>query len=115
MNKKIAVITDNDGKQYRIDEALAFNNAHGLQHIYMADDVERWTWEDCIYELNKAKLDNLIEVQPGAKYLFHEQDYGPVLGKMLNNKVDTAYLMLTSEEDFKAPKYVEEAITWISG
>ena len=112
--KKIAVITDNDGNQNRVDEASIFNNAHTLQHIYMADDVERWTWEDCIYELNKVKLDKLIKVQPGAKYLFHEKDYGPVLGKMLNNKVDVAYQMLTSGEVFAAPQHVKDAITWIS-
>ena len=114
-NKKIAVITDNDGKQNRIDEASTFNNTHTLQHIYMADDIKRWTWEDCIYELNKETLDKLIEVQPEAKYLFHEKNFGPVLGKMLNNKVDAAYLMLTSGENFTAPQYVKDAITWISG
>ena len=114
-NKKIAVITDNDGKQNRIDDASAFNTDHTLQHIYMAEDVKRWTWEVCIYELNKMKLDNLIEVQPGVKYKFHEKDYGPVLGKMLNNKVDVAYLMLTSGVDFAAPQYVKDAIAWIRG
>lgn len=114
-SKKIAVITDNDGKQNRIDEASTFNNAHVMQHIYMAYDVKRWTWEDCIYEMNKVKLDMLIEVKPGAKYLFHEKDYGPVLGKMLNNKVEVAYSMLTSGEEFVVPQYVKDAITWISG
>ena len=81
----------------------------------MADDIKRWTWEDCIYELNKETLDKLIKVRPGAKYLFHDVDYGPVLGKMLNNKVDVAYLMLTSGETFAAPQYVKDALTWISG
>lgn len=113
-NKKIAVITDNDGKQNRIDNASTFNNAHSLQHIFMASEVKGWTWEACIYELNQAKLDTLIDVQPGAKYLFHEKEYCPVLGKMLNNKVDVAYSMLTSGEDFEPPQYVKDAITWIS-
>ena len=114
-SKKVAVITDNDGNQNRIDEASAFNNAHRLQHIYMAEEVERWTWEACIYELNQSKLDKLVEVKPGAKYLFHEKDYGPVLGKMLNNKADVAYSMLISGKDFSVPQYVKDAITWISG
>lgn len=113
-NKKIAVITDNDGKQNRIDDASTFNNAHSLQHIFMSCDVKGWTWEVCIFEMNQAKLGQLIEVQAGAKYLFHEKDYGPVLGKMLNNKVDVAYSMLTSGEDFEPPQYVKDAITWIS-
>ncbi len=113
-NKKIAVITDNDRKKNRIDDASIFNNVHSLQHIFMASDVKEWTWEVCIYELNQAKLEQLIEVKPGAKYLFHEKDYGPVLGRMLNNKVDVAYSMLTSSEDFEPPQYVKDAITWIS-
>ena len=113
-NKIIAVITDNDGKQNRIDDASAFNYEHCLQHIFMASDVKGWTWEACIYELNKAKLEQLIEVKAGAKYLFHEKDYGVFLGKMLNNKVDVAYLMLTSGEEFEAPQYLKDAIIWIS-
>ena len=38
----------------------------------------------------------------------------PIMGKMLNNKVDTAYQMLISEEDFVIPGYVEEAIEWLN-
>lgn len=114
-NKRIAVITDNDGKQKRIDEAAAYNHAHSFQHIFMAADIKEWTWEVCIYGLNLAELNRLIEVQEGAKYLFHEKDYGAVLGKMLNNKVDVAYSMLTSGKDFVAPQYVKDAITWIRG
>jgi len=113
-NKKIAVITDNDGKQYRIDESSIFNNAHSLQQIFMAEDVKGWTWEACIYELNQTKLDKLVAVQPGAKYSFHGKEYGPVLGKMLNNKVDVAYSILTNGEVFEAPQYVKDAIAWIN-
>lgn len=114
-NKRIAVITDNDGHQEKIDEATTFNSSHGLQHIFMAGDVKSWTWEVCVYESNQIRMDKLIKIQPGAKYLFHGRDYGPVLGNMLNNKVDIAYSMLMSGEEFVAPKYVKDAIAWISG
>lgn len=113
-SKKIAVITDNDGKQKRIEEASTFNASNNLQHVFMSSDVKGWTWEACIYELNRTELDKLVEIQPAAKYLFHEKDYGPVLGKMLNNKVDVAYSMLISGKTFTAPQYVKDAITWIS-
>ncbi|MCR5090809.1 MAG: AAA family ATPase [Oscillospiraceae bacterium] len=112
-NKKIAVITDNDKHQERIDEAAGFNATHSLQHIFTADNTAEWTWEVCMYEKNKSLLDELVEVEAGAKYLFHGEDYGVVLGKMLNNKVDVAYSMLMSGIDFTAPQYVEDAITWI--
>lgn len=112
-SKRIAVITDNDKRQERIDEAAAYNSEHSLQHIFMADSIAEWTWEVCAYEKNKPLLDKLIKVEAGAKYLFHGVDYGAVLGKMLNNKVDVAYSMLMSGIDFAAPQYVEDAITWI--
>lgn len=111
--KKIAVITDNDGKQNRIDEATAFNSATVLQHTFMGATIDEWTWEACIYNLNKTVLDGMIEVEAGADYLFHKKDYGKVLGKMLNNKVETAYKMLLSGTAFEIPQYVKDAIEWL--
>ena len=114
-NKKIVVITDNDGNQSKINKASTFNQSHDSQHIFMSNDINKgWTWEACVYEENKNTLDKLITVKPGANYLFHKIDYGPVLGKMLNDKVETAYLMLTCNESFEVPKYVKDAIEWIS-
>ena len=112
-SKRVAVITDNDKQQEKIDEASAFNAAHSLQHIFMASNTAEWTWEVCIYNENKPLLDELVKVEAGAKYLFHHEDCGAVLGKMLNNKVDVAYSMLMSGKVFSSPKYVEDAIKWI--
>ena len=55
----------------------------------------------------------MIEVQAKANYLFHDKDYGQVLGKMLNNKVESAYIMLLSGKDFVIPQYVKDAIEWL--
>lgn len=112
--KRIAVITDNDHEQTKIDDANEFNQHNEKQHVFMGATMEDWTWEACIYNCNKEKLHNMIQVQDGAEYLFHRTNYGQVLGKMLNNKVDTAYQMLISEEDFVIPRYVEEAIEWLN-
>ena len=114
-NKRVAVITDNDGKQNRIDEAIAFNQSNDLHHIYMGETTEEWTWEICVYNANKKVLDNMVAVQKGANYLFNDKDYGAVPGKMLNNKVDTAYQMLTSGIEFEVPQYIKDAIAWING
>ena len=112
-SKKISVLTDNDGKQDKITEAEDFNKGSTLQHIFMGTTTEDWTWEVCLYNLNKDVLDEVIEVQAGADYLFHKENYGKVLGKMLNNKVETAYKMLLSEKAFEVPKYIKDAITWL--
>lgn len=112
-DKQIAVVTDNDGKSHRITEANAFNRSNNFQHIFMGATVDDWTWEACIYNENKATLDGMITVQKGATYKFHDKDYGTVLGKMLNNKVDVAYQMLTSGKTFTVPQYIKDAIKWL--
>lgn len=112
-DKKIAVVTDNDEKAHRITEASSFNQANNLQHIFMGATVDEWTWEACIYKENKDVLDGMITVEAGAAYKFHDKDYGAVLGKMLNHKVDVAYQMLTSGKTFAVPQYIKDAIGWL--
>lgn len=117
-NKKTAVITDNDGKQNRIDEAKKFNleNIKDDQQIFIPENIDEFTWEVCIYNINDSILNKLIKVQKGAKYPYLNKvnDQEPVLGKMLNNKLESAYIMLTSGENFIAPKYIKDAIEWIN-
>lgn len=113
-NKKVSVITDNDKDPDKIAEANKYNNSHDSQHIFMDQTIEGWTWEVCFYRENKKTLDDLIEISPKAKYLFHEEDYGPVLGKMLNNKANSAYTMLMAKVEFIVPQYVKDAITWLN-
>jgi hypothetical protein len=112
-NKKIAVVTDNDEKAHRITEAVSFNQANDLQHIFMGATVVEWTWEACIYKENKTTLDGMIDIQSGAEYKFRGKIYEPVLGKMLNHKVDVAYQMLTSGKTFVVPQYIKDAIGWL--
>ena len=80
----------------------------------MDSNIENWTWEVCIYNNNKEKLDNMITIDNNSSYKFNGNDYGKVLGKMLNNKADTAYKMLLSEEKFEVPRYVKDAIEWLN-
>lgn len=112
--KRIAVITDNDKKTSNITKADEFNRNNELQHIFMGATIEDWTWEICVYNVNKAALDKMITVQAGADYLFHGNDYGKVAGKMLNNKVDVAYQMLMSGKVFEVPQYIKDAVKWIN-
>lgn len=112
-DKRVAVITDNDKNLDKLSNANTFNENHELQHIFMDTSPDNWTWEICIYNVNKEALDEIVSVEEGAEYRFHGQNYGAVQGKMLNNKVDVAYQMLTSQKDFVAPEYIKEAITWI--
>lgn len=112
-DKKIAVITDNDKKQVRIDAAKKYNEGKTLQHIFMAASTDDWTWEICMYNANAVVLEKIIAVQAGAEYKYHGESYGAVPGKMLNNKVDVAYQMLTSGVQFEIPNHVKDAIEWL--
>lgn len=114
-NKKVAVITDNDKKQRNIDMMENFNEKEKLQHIFMDSDVTNWTWEACFYNLNKEFFEKFIKVQKNRKYLFHGDPYDKVLGKMLNNKVETAYdMLISSDVDVEIPQYIKDAILWIN-
>lgn len=112
--KKIAVITDNDKSQNRINVAEKFNKSNNRHHVFMDKDINNWTWEACLYNQNKELLDGIVKVQKGSDYLVHGVDYGKVLGKMINNKVETAYNLLDQNIDFEVPQYVKEAILWLN-
>lgn len=112
---KVAVITDNDGKSQNIEFMKEYNSKNERSHIFMSEDTgdDGWTWETNIYALNKTLIESLITIQDGAQYLFHGKDYGPYLGKMLNNKVETAFLLLDKVRELQCPQYVLEAFEWI--
>lgn len=113
-NKKVSVITDNDKDSDKISRAADYNSLHEDQHVFMDQATEGWTWEVCFYRENEKALTDLIKVRPNAKYLFRGEDYGPVLGRMLNNKADVAYQMLMAETEFTVPRYVQDAIAWLN-
>ncbi|EAF0727670.1 AAA family ATPase, partial [Listeria monocytogenes] len=79
--KKVAVITDNDGKQNVIDSKEEYNKDKVLQRIFTDGNLSNWTWEICMYELNKNYFEEHVTVNKTSKYLFNKQDYGKVKGK----------------------------------
>ena len=114
-NHKVAVITDNDAKPENLDYMKEYNAGNELSHVFMSNDTgaNGWTWEANIYSLNKTLIESLITLQDGAQYLFHGKDYGLYLGKMLNNKVETAYQLLSQIGVLQCPTYVKDAFEWI--
>lgn len=114
VSKKVAVITDNDTDQKKIDYMSNYNSKNQEQHIFMSsDNIEEWTWEASIYKSNKEILDKFIEVAAGVEYKFHGKPYGQHLGKMLNNKTETAYKILTADLKLKIPDYIKAALEWV--
>ena len=111
--KKIAVLTDNDANEERINEANEYNQSNDMSHIFMGESTTDWTWEVCFYNLNQKYFDSLLEPNEKADYKYHGRDFGKTLGKMLNNKVLTAYKMDENNDGFVIPNYIEEAMKWI--
>ena len=111
--KRVAVITDNDGDGARVAKAEEYNSEHALQHVFMPSDTTELTWEFCIYNKNKGLMDARFPPEPKAKYVFRGVPYPSALGRMLNNKAQSAYEMLASEEEYVSPDYVKEAIKWV--
>ncbi len=107
----MVVITDNDKNEEKIKEINDYNQKSTKIKIYTDQDKNRWTIEVCIYEDNKELLDKVIQVKDNAKYYFNGNDYGKTLGKMLNNKTDTAIKILS--EDIEIPSYIKGAMEWI--
>lgn len=115
-NKRVAIITDNDGKQSVLDKMNNSLNDKQIR-IFTDESLDNWTWEVCFYNLNKQRFEEEVEIQKGAKYLFHNTDYGEILGKMLNDKVETAYQMFQKsggEFDYEIPSYIKKACEWIN-
>lgn len=112
-NKKVAVLTDNDENDNNINFMTNFNSKEEQINIFMDSSKENWTWEACLYNLNSKLFEERIKVKEDAEYLFHKRNYGKVLGKMLNNKVDVAYDMINDNLEFEVPQYIKDALEWI--
>jgi predicted ATP-dependent endonuclease of OLD family len=112
--KRIAVLTDNDKDQDKIAEATTFNLSTNSRKIFMSSCVNDWTWEVCLYNLNPDFYADEISVKANKKYLYNGNDYGQVLGKMLNNKVEIAYILASAGTAFEIPQYVKDAIEWLN-
>jgi len=112
--KRIAVLTDNDGDQDKITDTTTFNQTSINRRVFMPNCVNNWTWEVCLYNLNTALFTQRIAVDAKSKYLYNKKDWGKVLGKMLNNKVDVAFDLADNDVTFEIPQYVKDAIKWLN-
>ena len=102
---KVAVITDNDKNfEENITDKYSEYISDTIQ-IFADTDNNRYTFEVCIYGDNKQLCDKLF--LPGRKKLT-VQEY------MLSNKADAAFELAKSADDITVPKYIQDALLWIS-
>jgi len=106
LGNRVAVICDNDRDyQTKCLDRFADYRADNIK-VFAEEDPERWTFEVCLFQDNKAACDELFE--PGRKTL-SVQDY------MLANKTETALALLKAKKgQLAAPGYLRKAIKWIN-
>jgi len=113
-DKKIAVLTDNDGDENKVQSIATYNAGHVNSHIFTAQDTDDWTWEVCFYKKNREVLEERFPPESGAQYIFKKKAHPDTLGRMLKNKADVAYSMLNDTgTKYDLPEYVAEAIKWL--
>lgn len=114
LEKKVAVLTDNDGKQAKITECAEYNKTKTNINVFVPDNVDDFTWESSIKKSNSALISKIVTIDPKAKYLVHGKELeDKVLAYMLNNKVEVAMRMIDIGEAISIPKHVEELFEWI--
>ena len=113
LNKKVAIITDNDGDIAKIDEINEFNSKNELIKIYTPNDSNQYTWEVAIKDADKS-VEQLITLDSTAKYLVNGKELpDKYLAYMLTHKVDFALKMVESNLNFKIPQYLKDLFEWI--
>lgn len=106
LNKRVAVITDNDKKdiEYELDDKF---------NIYVDESIENWTLEVAFYNENQDFFDALYKHKK-TKPVYKEEDVPKALAHMLKNKTDNALEIEKNLNNLTVPNYLNEAIKWIS-
>ena len=102
---KVAVIRDNDGDYQTNCVANYADYASASIQIFADTDDARRTFEVCMYQDNKAVCNGLFQ---SSRKTLTVDEY------MLKNKTDAAFQLLEGKgSELVAPRYIQQAITWI--
>lgn len=114
LNKKVAVITDNDHNyDINIEKSYADYQNDRIQ-VFADEDNSNHTFEVCLYNNNFEYIE---------AHIAKPQMSNGVLNYMLNNKAEAAFrllcLLVEESQDysinhFNIPEYIKAAIGWIS-
>ena len=105
LNKKVAVITDNDGK----DEQ--YNNTD-LFSIFSDSNCDNWTLEVAFYNKNTEFFDEKYKNKQ-TKAEYDGKTMAKACAHMLKNKTENALLIESEISSLSLPEYLIEAVQWI--
>ena len=111
LDKKIAVITDNDGDYKKnIEETYKYYISESIK-IFAPKEAEINTFEVCLHKCNEEFINKHLQSSKMSK---------GTLAYMLKNKSEAAFRILNLLEDeehwndFKIPDHIREAYEWIN-
>lgn len=119
LNKRIAIVTDNDNKVKELEEKYEpyINDKHKFLAVFFDRDHNYPTLEPQMIKANGWENVNKIiderykiNVQGFKKGDYKLKNENELLGFMLVNKTECALKFFDTKEDFKFPKYIEDAI-----
>lgn len=118
IKNKLLIITDNDKKQDTIDTINDLNTEleKGGHLIKLKCDleVEKFTFEVCLYKENEKLLKDISQQKPGTEAAYKGEPIEKNIAYMLKNKTESAmHLANKYSKEIIPPKYIEEGIKWL--
>lgn len=114
LNKKVAVLADNDGREKRIKEVQEANACCGNHQIFMPTDISDSTFEVALYNINKETIsENITTNVDDSKCIYKGKEVDKALYAMLDDKAQAAYILASREVNLKIPGYIDKAIEWL--
>lgn len=113
-NKKVAIITDNDGNDY--DSLLKKRGLHNLPDtikVFTETNTLLKTLEPSFVEENNDKLQELSNILRTRKV--NPDTKEDLIKFMTNNKAEWAYRLIKNinTTEFEVPKYISSSINWL--
>lgn len=113
LKKKVAVLTDNDGKQDRVEKYAQLNGPNSLHRIFTGKTISLPNWEACLFAANKETITKAFSIiWPDETCDVDSEER--ILKLMSEEKVETAYKMVELGLDLEPPQYLQEAIQWLN-
>lgn len=101
INKKLAIITDNDGQSENEINQRYFSSTYDNSKVFFGSSIRLPTFEYHIYESNKELCDSLFGNVSTLEY-------------MLKNKTESALQLVSSKNSIIVPEHIKKAIEWIN-
>lgn len=105
LNKKVAVITDNDGKEQNYSSSDLFS-------VFSDEDVNNWTFEVAFYNENRYFFDELYK-HKNTVAEYGGREMNKACAHMLKNKAENSLQIEKNIGALNIPAYLSEAVKWI--